>query len=257
MKLGVTLASFGLPFRRGLEEARRLGLAGVLADAVGDLSPGRLTETGKRELRRLLSSHGLELTAVGCPLRHGLDEEVNLQPRIDHVRSVLGLSFELGARIVIAGAGRIAGDAADPRAAVMRESLRALGRHGDHVGATLALTTGLESGAALQNTLDSLDTGGLGANYDPAAMLVNGFDPGANLAPLKSRIVHTLARDARRINPSRFEDVPIGHGDIDWIQYFGTLAALDYRGWVVIDRPPAVDRPAELSETVSFLRRLI
>ena len=37
MKLGVTLESLGLPFRRGLAEARRLGLAGVQVDAAGAL----------------------------------------------------------------------------------------------------------------------------------------------------------------------------------------------------------------------------
>src|SRR5438552_3066707 len=142
MKLGVTLESLGLPFRRGLAEARRLGLAGVQVDAAGELSPERLTETGKRELRNLLRSHRLGLTALGCPLRHGLDEPANLQPRIDRVRQVMTLSFELGARVTIVQAGRISTDADDPRMPLLRESLLALGQHGDRVGATLALETG-------------------------------------------------------------------------------------------------------------------
>ncbi len=258
MKLGVTLESLGLPFRRGLSEARRLGVAGVQVEAAGDLAPDRLTDTGKRELRHLLRSHGLELTALGCPLRHGLDEPANLQPRIDRVRQVMSLSFELGARVVIVQAGRVPDDPADPRTPVMTESLLALGRHGDRVGAALALETGLESGEALKAFLDRLDTGGLGVNYDPANLLMNGFDPVENLAPLKDRIVHTHAKDARRRGASRAAaEVPLGHGDIDWLQYLGTLSALEYRGWVVVERETGADRAADVATGVAFLRRLL
>src|SRR3954454_1378776 len=114
MKLGVTLESLGLPTRRALFEAQRLGLTGVQVDAVGDLAPDRLSDTGRREFRHLLRSHGLELSALGCPLRHGLDEPANLEPRIDRIRQVMALSFDLGPRRVIVEAGRVPDDLADP-----------------------------------------------------------------------------------------------------------------------------------------------
>ena len=69
--------------------------------------------------------------------------------------------------------------------------------------------------------------------------------------------MHSSARDARRVDPSRFEEVPIGRGDIDWMQYLGTLGALDYRGWVVIDRQGGADRMAEVAAAVGFLRRFV
>src|SRR5438132_2830708 len=115
MKLGVTLESLDLPVRRGLFEAQRLGLTGVQVDAVGDLAPDRLSDTGRREFRHLLRSHGLELTALGCPLRHGLDTPTNLEPRIDRIRQVMSLSFDLGPRRVIVEPGRVPDDPADPR----------------------------------------------------------------------------------------------------------------------------------------------
>src|SRR5437660_2571425 len=153
MKLGVRLESLKLPVRGGIVAAQKLGLAGVQADAVGDLAPHRLSASGRREFRHLLRSHGLELTALGCPLRHGLDVPEDLQPRIDRVGQVLSLSFDLGARVVIIEAGRIPDDPADPRAATLTEALLALGQHGDRVGATLALETGLESGETLAKFL--------------------------------------------------------------------------------------------------------
>src|SRR5258708_1570874 len=161
LKLGIRLESFGLPLRRALQEAERLGVAGVQAGAAGDLSPNQLSQTGRREFKHLLRSHNLELTALGCPLRRGLDTVQDQQPRIEHVRKVMTLSFDLGPRIAIVQAGQIPDDDADPGAAVLSESLRALGQHGDRTGTTLALETGLESGAALAQFLRRFDTGGL------------------------------------------------------------------------------------------------
>src|SRR5262249_59460571 len=71
MKLGVRLESLGLPLRPALTATAKMGAAGVQVDAAGDLSPERLSQTGRRELGNLLRSHNLQLTALGCPLRRG------------------------------------------------------------------------------------------------------------------------------------------------------------------------------------------
>src|SRR4051794_18789428 len=101
MKIGVVLESMGLPLRQGLPQAARLSVGGVQVDAAGELSPERLTETARRELKNLLRTFNQQLTALNCPLRHGLDIAENQQPRIDYVRSALGMAFELGPRVVI------------------------------------------------------------------------------------------------------------------------------------------------------------
>src|SRR5262249_62266389 len=120
---------------RALEEAGRLGAGGGQVDAVGHLTPAKLGETGRRELRRLLRAHNLELTALGCPLRRGLDTAQDLEPRIDRVRQVMTLSYDLGARVAIVQAGQIPEDAASPRAQLLGESPPALGPYGHRVRA--------------------------------------------------------------------------------------------------------------------------
>lgn len=258
MKLGISLPALDMPFRRGLAESRRLGVSGVRLDALGDLSPNRLSETGRRELRQLLRSHGLELTAIGCPLRRGLDEPIDLQPRLDRIRKVMELSFDLGARIVIVQAGQIPSDEKGASNSTLRESLLALGQHGNRIGSTLALDTGMECADVLATFLSEFDTGAIGVNYDPANMLMSGFDPVANLQPLKSLIVHTTASDARKRSANRAAaEVPMGHGDIDWMLYLATLSAMDYRGWLVVNRASGADRLAEVGQAVTFLRRLL
>lgn len=258
LKIGIRLESLGLPLRRGLVEAQKLGVTGVQFDAAGDLSPNRLSDTGRREIRYLIRAHNLELTALGCPLRRGLDAAEDQQPRIEHVGKVMTLSFDLGARVAIVQAGQVPEDAADPRAVRLTESLTALGQHGDRTGATLALETGLESGEALRQFLDRINSGGLGVNLDPANLLMHGFDVHASARALAGKIVHAHAKDVRCASASRAaQEVPLGHGDIDWMSFLGLLEEIEYRGWLTIERETGENRAADVAAGVAFLRRLV
>ena len=258
LRIGIRLESLSLPLRRGLQAIERLGVTGVQVDAVGDLSPRNLSQTGRREFCHVLRAHNLELTALGCPLRHGLDTAAAQEARIEHVRQVLSLSFDLGPRRVIVAAGRIPEDATDPRASLLTEALLALGHHGDRSGTMLALETGLESGQVLRTFLDRLDTGGLGVNLDPADLLLGGFDPYESARALQGRVVHSHAQDARQAGTNRpGQLVPLGHGDIEWMQYLSVLEEIEYRGWLVIKQEAGDRRLADVAAGVGFLRRLI
>jgi sugar phosphate isomerase/epimerase len=258
LQIGVRLESLGLPLRRGLEEAARLGVPGVQMDAVGDLAPDNLSQTGRRELRNLLRRHNLEFTALGCPLRRGLDVLEGQQPRLEQVRKVLTLSYDLGPRVVVVQAGQVPEDAASLRGQVLSEALRDLGRHGDRVGATLALETGLESGAALAAFLAHFDSGSLAAQLDPANLLLHGFDPYESTRALHGRIAGVSARDCRRASASRTaQEVPLGYGDIDWLRFLATLEEVGYQGWLTVAREMGGNRLADVAGGVAFLRRLV
>jgi sugar phosphate isomerase/epimerase len=259
-KVGVRLESLGLPLRKGLAEAARLGVPGVQIDARGDLSPDNLTATGRREFRNLLKAHNLELTALGCPLRRGLDSTEDQQPRLEHVRAVMSLSYDLGPRLTVVQAGAVPGEgeAEAVRGAVLRESLLDLSRYGDRTGTKLALETGLESGEALAAYLKGYDTGSLAANLDPANLLLHGFDPYESVHALTTLIAQVHARDARRSTASRTaQEVPLGRGDIDWLRFLEVLAEVEYRGWLVVERETGTDRIADMAAGVEFLRRMI
>jgi sugar phosphate isomerase/epimerase len=256
--LGIRLESLGLPLRAALEEAARLGAAGVQFDAVGELAANALSQTGRREVRHLLRARQLALTALGCPLRHGLDEFENQQPRLEHVRKTMTLAHDLGTRVVIVQAGPVPETEQDPRAAVLRESLLDLSRHGDRSGTVLALETGLESGAALADWLQRFDTAGLGVNYDPANLLMNRLDPLAAARSLAGWIVHAHAKDARAATASRAAmEVPLGHGDLDWLELLAVLAEIEYHGWLTIERESGTSGRADIAAGLAFLRRFL
>jgi sugar phosphate isomerase/epimerase len=140
----------------------------------------------------------------------------------------------------------------------MNESLQALARHGDRVGAVLALETGLESGAVLAAYLRRFDTGALGANFDPANLVVHGLDPYQSARDLRGLVRHAHATDARRSSPGRAaRSVPLGEGDIDWMRLLGVLEEIEYRGWLVVARPDGEGSLADVAAGVALLRRIL
>jgi L-ribulose-5-phosphate 3-epimerase len=258
LKLAVCLNSLGLPLRQGLQEVERMGVTGVQIDAGGDLSPRALSQTGRRQLSHLLGTHNLELAALGCPLRHGLDVAEGQDARIDAIKGVMSLSFDLGARRVTIQAGRVPEETDSPGARLMTEAFLALGHHGDRTGSVLAIETGLESGLALRQFLDRFDTGGLGVNLDPANLLLGGFDLAESVRALRGKVVFAQAKDARRAGTSRSaQEVPLGHGDIEWMEYLGLLEEIEYRGWLSVRRDTGDSRLRDVAAGVQFLRRFL
>jgi sugar phosphate isomerase/epimerase len=256
LRIGIRQSATGLALRPALVEIERLGAGGVQIDVAGDLAPGRLSGTGRREIRQLLRSHQLELTALGCPLRHGLDESENLDGRIDYVRQVLTLSVDLGSRTVIVRAGRIPNETEHDVVTTLIDALTDLASHGDRIGATLALASGREAGSALAAFLNRFNTAALAANLDPGQFLMSGLDPVEGAQALASWLVHCWATDARRGTRERAgQQMALGEGDLDWLQFLAVLEQINYRGGLVIGRDQAAPL-AELAAGIAFLGRL-
>jgi L-ribulose-5-phosphate 3-epimerase len=149
-------------------------------------------------------------------------------------------------------------DVTAPGASFLQESLLALGQYGDRIGTALALETGLEDAAALSKFLDGFDTGSLAVNFDPANLLLNGFDPYKAVRVLTRRIVHAHAKDARKATANRgAAEVPLGHGELDWMRLTDALRDIEYRDWLVVERESGDRTAADVDAGVKFLRRLV
>ncbi|MCZ2343014.1 MAG: sugar phosphate isomerase/epimerase [Bacteroidales bacterium] len=257
-KLGLTLEPLDAPIRAAIALAGKFGVAGVEANAVGDLAPERLGETGRRELRNLLRSHNLELAALGCPLRRGLDAREYQSERVEYVRQIMQLAFDLGPRRVVVPLPQVPTEPENPRAVTLREVLRDLAGFGDRIGTQLVLEVGLDTGEAVREYLSRFDCGSLAVTYDPANFLLNGHDPLTNLGALAGRIGHVHARDGRIATVSGgAREVAVGAGDVEWMVLFATLESIDYRGYIVVDRKTGEDRAADVRKGIAFLRRFV
>jgi sugar phosphate isomerase/epimerase len=256
LKIGIVAESTGLTVRQALIAAARMGAQGVQVNAVGDLSPDKLSDTGRRDFRNLLKSFDLELAALNVPVRRGLDVGDDLQPRIERVRKSMLLASDLGARRIVVPSPKLPDDATAPRAQFMREALTAIGAFGDRVGCSAALEIGFDPAEKVKAYLASFDTGRLKVTYDPVNFLFHGHDPLANLLPLAGLIEHVHARDARAAGLSRgLQEVPLGAGDIDWMALTATLQVLEFDGFLTVERDQGDDKLNDVTNGVKFLRR--
>ena len=257
LRIGIRLESLSLPLRRGLQAIERLGVTGVQVDAVGDLSPRNLSQTGRREFCHALCVHNLELTALGCPLRHGLDTAAAQEARIEHVRQVLSLSFDLGLCGVIVAAGRIPEDATDLRASLLTEALLALDTTGIGAAPCWLWRRGWRSGQVLAGAFLGPPRHGRPGRQPRSGQPAAGWLRSLRTPGLRrARVVHSHAQDARQAGTNRpGQLVPLGHGDIEWMQYLSVLEEIEYRGWLVIKQEAGDRRLADVAAGVGFLRR--
>ena len=256
-KFGVKLECFGVPLRKALLLAAQAGAQGVQFDVTGELSPDKLSESGRREISYLLRSYNLQLASIFCPLRNGLDVAIDQEQRILHLKKVMDLGFDLGCNVLALHAGQIPQEKEDKRIATYTESLSYLGAHGDRIGVSLALETGLESGKVLLDFLSQIDSGALGASLNPGSLTINGFDPLQAVLDLGSRIKLVHAREFQSNGPGRAaREVPLGHGDFDWNSFMIYLDQSGYQGFLISEKEEGDDKAEQLVHGLRFLKAL-
>jgi sugar phosphate isomerase/epimerase len=233
------------PVRDQIYEAARLGAKGVVLDAIGDLAPQRLGETGRREVRHILRTVELSLIAVSLPTRRPFDTTDQLDDRIRRADSAFAMAYELGTNLVLARVGAVPPQDDAARREVFTNAVRELGQRTDRRGVRLAIETGAEPGETLRSLLEALGLPTLGASIDPASLLQTGIDPIRTVRELAGWVAHAYAKDATgaagvaAVNPRGFGFPP---GALDWEEYLGALEEVGYHGFLTVWPPPG--RPA-------------
>jgi sugar phosphate isomerase/epimerase len=257
LKIGIRLASLNLPLRKGLAVARQLGARSVEIDARGEIRPETLTQSGLRELRRLIEEHGLGVCAVGFATRRGYDVADDLERRVAATKAAMKLAADLRAGVVVNQVGRVPAESSGPSWNLLLQSLGDLSHYGQHVGAILAAQTGTESGADLARLLAALPPQGVGVDLDPGNLIINGFSALEAVEALGGSIVHVHARDGvRDLARGRGLEVPLSRGVADFPALLGALEENHYRGYFTIARDDAADPVSEIGEAVKYLKSL-
>ena len=163
--------------RDQIYEAARIGARGVVIDAIGDVAPHRLGETGRRELRQILRTAELSLAALSLPTRRPFDTLDQLDDRMRRADAAFAMAYELGTTIVLARAGAVPPREDEARLEIFSQTLLELGRRAEHHGVKLAMETGTDSGQTLKEFLDALGSPGLAASIDPAQHIASGDRP--------------------------------------------------------------------------------
>ncbi len=223
--------------RDQIREAAVLGAKGVVLDAAGDLSPDRLSETGRRDLRHTLRSVELSLIALNLPTRRPWDTDQDLDSRLTRADRAFALTYELGTRLVLLNPGAIPAEDDALRRTSFVHALTELGRRADHRGVRLAIETAPDPGVATAAILDMIASPGLAASLDPSPLLVSGHDPGSVAVALSQWLVHAYAPDQERnatiAGGFGRRGVTAGRS-FAWEDYLGALEEIGYRGFLTI-----------------------
>lgn len=126
-------------------------------------------------------------------------------------------------------------------------------------GIAVALETGQEPAPALVAFLKSLNRSDVGANFDPANMLLYGSgDPIAALQLLLPSVRQVHIKDAVPSGkPGEWgSEVPAGTGKVDWARFFAVLAGVNYAGDYVIEREAGARRTDDVVVARHLVSRL-
>lgn len=252
LKIGVVVDGRRIGFREGIEKASEMRLAGVqLYCTHGELHPDNLGASGRRDLRRLLGSKGLALSALCADFGKSFKNPDVNNELVPLTVKCLELARELGTDVVTSHFGAIPEDPADPARRAMEGAARDIASRAEGLDVSFASETGAESPEALKDFLEAMASPALKVNYDPANLTRRGFSAVEGVGVLGPWIVHTHVKDGRKGGG----ELPVGEGDVPWEEYLGSLAAVDYDGFFTIEREGGEDFLGDVARAADFLRR--
>ena len=275
-KLGVMLESFLLPWKEAVSYASQIGADGVqIRAADGEFSPSAMTKDKKIELQNVLLANGLEISALCGDLGRGFGNRELNPTLIEQSKRIIDLAKELGTDIVTTHIGVIPSDKNHDRYKIMQDACFELAAYADSCQAHFAVETGPETSQVLKGFLDELGSTGVAVNLDPANLvMVTGDDPVKAVENLKKYIVHTHAKDGRKLldrdpeiiygvseaemlQDTAFIELPLGEGDVPFPSYLKALTSIGYNGYLTIEREVGENPKADIVTAADYLKRLM
>lgn len=274
--IGVILDSFQKSISESLKIAADMGAKGIqVYSTYGELSPRKLTGSKRRDFLNMVKDHGLVISALCGDLGHGFGNPEKNPQLIEDSKRILDLAKELETDIVTTHIGVVPSDPSHPRFRIMQDACGELAAYADSLKAHFAIETGPETSATLKGFLDTLHSTGVAVNLDPANLvMVTGDDPVQAVHNLKDYIVHTHAKDGRKLydldpeiiyrvveadpvtNPA-FIELPLGEGDVPFEPYLKALDEIGYRGFLTIEREVGDDPTRDILAAVDYLKARI
>ena len=255
LKVGVMIESFRLGVKPGIRKAAEIGADGFQIYVVKDeMAPWNLSKTGRRDFRKFVGGLGLTVSALCGDLGLGYTDPARLDELVDKTRQILDLSADLQVPIVTTHIGVIPEDRNSPTWGVMKSVLTELGGYAEKVGSCFATETGPETPKLMRDFIEVVGSPSLKVNYDPANLVMGGFDHLGGVAELAGLIVHTHAKDGVRHPDGSCKEVPLGEGQVQWNEYLAMLESVGYDGFFTIEREVGPDPVGDIAKAIRFLR---
>lgn len=242
-----------------LKIVRELGLKGVQLWAhEGALAADQLTGDARERFRAHIAELGLTVTGLetfAAPARfwaEGFAYEPARSESIDRFKTTIDLAVDLGAPSVSTHIGHVPKRVGSNEWQVVIESVREVAEYAERRGIDVAVETGFEPPTLLRRFIEEANVPSIKVNYDPANLVVGGFDCVEGVHVLGELIVHTHAKDAKR----GIGEVPLGTGDVPWRDYLTVLQEVGYDGWHCIEVEHGDDLGRLFRDARDYLRAI-
>jgi sugar phosphate isomerase/epimerase len=257
-------------------QAAELGIPGLHLSATGRYHADNLDAAARREIVAMLHATGVEISAISF-----WGGEVDLCDRAQHAaaipegRKAMQLAVDLECCKWQGHVGMVPWETDNPRWEAIVDGTRELCDYGGTLGATLLLETGPEPPRIFKRLLETVNSPGLGINFDPANLILwppvvaketgvpwtrewadANFSPQDGATLLGPWVGHTHAKDALVQPDGTPLEVPLGEGWVDWPVYVGNLRAAGYDGYYAVEREVGADKLGDTMRAVEFLRSL-
>ena len=115
-KIGVMLDSFKLDFKQGIQKAKEVGASGIQIYATyGPMAPENLSAAQRREIKDIVSSNGLVISALCGDLGGGFAKQEENAKRIEKSKRIMDLAKDLDTGIITTHIGVIPENKTHPR----------------------------------------------------------------------------------------------------------------------------------------------
>jgi len=257
-RIAVRLSTFGLPLRPALTAAASLGAKAIQLDTGPNLKLTDLSDTGLRQLRKLISDFDLRISSIRMSTRRGYDCVDGLSRRVDATKAMMNTAYRLGAPLVINRLGDIPESHDDPRYQSLIEVVSDLGKYGTRVGTFFTAETGGESGETLAALLARDENAFVAAALHPGRLVVNRFDCGEAIRALGERIQIVIASDGViDLAAGRGIPVPLGEGTADYPAILAELSNRGFSGYLVVgDEQPHPQAGIRIAQAMEYLQNL-
>lgn len=275
--IGAMVDSFRKDVFEGIKLASGIGVKGIqMYSTNGDNSPENMTRQRINDIKSAMNDAGLVFSAICGDLGRGFGH-ADLNPSlIEKSKRIMELAKELGTNVVTTHIGVVPTDKSNDRYKIMQDACRELAEYADSMDAHFAIETGPEIAVVLKEFLDGLGSKGVAVNFDPANfVMVTGDDPVKAVYTLKDYIVHTHAKDGKRIfekDPEMvygvvedvfkhmgrsYQELPLGEGSVDFRGWLTALDDIGYKGFLTIEREVGADPAGDIKRAYEYLRGII
>ena len=275
--IGVIVESFRMETHDAIRTAAKMGAQGLQMYCTrGEHAPENFSKEARRELLAFVKDQGLRFSAICGDLGHGFGDADKNPALIEKSKRIMELAKELETDIVTTHIGVVPEDPAHPRYEIMQKACRELAEYADSLDAHFAIETGPETSATLKTFLDSLGSRGVAVNLDPANLcMVTGDDPVKAVYTLKDYIVHTHAKDGKRLydfdpvdyyarreyyrteKGPAYQETPLGEGKVDFALWLKALDEIGYHYFLTIEREAGDTPDKDIRLAVEYLRARI